>query len=261
MSSVDFGKVAEDYSLYRPGLPDTFFDRAVERGLSFRNKRVLDLGTGTGSMARRIAQLGSRVIGVDISLELITEARELDRLAGVNVEYLVSRAEATQIPNASVDMVTAAQCWHWFDREIAAEEAFRVLTPGGQILIVHFDWLPLPGNVVSATEMLIQKFNPSWEMGGGTGLYPGWLTDLAVAGFQRLETFSFDVTVMFNHSSWRGRIRASAGVGASLPLDKIVLFDEQLGQLLQINFPGEPLEVPHRVFSVIGEKPRVTQSL
>lgn len=69
---------------------------------------------------------------------------------------------------------------------------------------------------MEATERLILEFNPAWTMSGGTGLYPPWLLDLARGGFDALETFSFDVVQPYSPEAWRGRIRASAGVKASL---------------------------------------------
>ena len=117
------------------------------------------------------------------------------------------------------------------------------------------DWLPLPGNVVEATEALIERHNPAWRMGGGTGLHPRWLTDLAVAGFADLRTFSFDRDEPYSHEAWRGRIRASAGVQASLAPDEVERFDAELAALLRERFPADPLAVPHRVWAAIGTRP------
>ena len=98
-------------------------------------------------------------------------------------------------------MVSAGQCWHWFERPRAAAEIRRLLRPGGRVVIATFDWLPLPGNVVAATEELIRRHNPDWTMGGGSGLHPAYLADLAVAGFVALETFSFDQAVAYGHAA------------------------------------------------------------
>jgi hypothetical protein len=76
-----------------------------------------------------------------------------------------------------------------------------------------------------------------------------------LAGFSRLETFSFDLDVPYSHEAWRGRIRASAGVGASLSPDGVAAFDGELQALLAEKFPQEPLAVLHRVFAAIGKAP------
>ena len=69
----------------------------------------------------------------------------------------MATAEDTQLPGASYDLVTAGQCWHWFDGDRAAAEARRLLRPGGSVVIAHFDWIPLPGNVASSTEAKIER--------------------------------------------------------------------------------------------------------
>jgi SAM-dependent methyltransferase len=253
--SVDFGRAAHDYGRLRAGFPATFFDALAARGWIAPGQRAHDLGTGTGTVARGLADRGLDVSASDPAQDLLAQARGLDRAPGRAVSYHAGRAEAIAAPAGSFDLVTAGQCWHWFDRPAAAAEAARVLRPGGRIVVAHFDWIPLPGNVVEATEALIRAHNPAWTMGGGTGLYPAWLGDLAAAGFSALETFSFDLTQPYSHAGWRGRIKASAGVGASLDPAAVARFDAALAELLAERFPAEPLEVPHRVWAVGGIRP------
>ncbi|MFZ0889235.1 MAG: hypothetical protein WA005_12340, partial [Candidatus Binataceae bacterium] len=143
----------------------------------------------------------------------------------------------------------------WFDRAGAAAQARRALIAAGRLLIAHFDWIPLAGNVLEATERLIEAHNPNWKFGGGTGLYPRWLTDVALAGFKAIETFSVDLDVPYSHQAWRGRVRASAGVGASLSAERITQFDRELAKMLRDRFPEDPLAVPHRLFALVCNSP------
>lgn len=250
--SVDFGRAADEYRRFRAGFPAAFFDALAARGWIAAGQRALDLGTGTGTVARGLAERGLEVIASDPATSLLAQAVELDRAADVSVDYRVGRAEAIAAADASLDLVTAGQCWHWFDRDAAAAEVARVLRPGGRVVVAHFDWVPLPGNVVEATEELIRAHNPRWTMGGGTGLYPQWLRDLGSAGFEALETFSFDVAQPYSHAAWRGRIKASAGVSASLDAAATERFDAALARRLAERFPDDPLAVPHRVWAVGG---------
>ncbi|MEQ8765936.1 MAG: class I SAM-dependent methyltransferase [Planctomycetota bacterium] len=256
MSEIDFGRTASDYRKHRPGFPPSLLDRVSTRWSVKNGQAVLDVGTGTGTLGRLFAERGAKVVGLDRSPELLEQARQIDRDCGIEgTRYVVGTAEETGQESGAFDWVAAGQCWHWFDRHKASEEARRLLKPGGHLLIAHFDWLPLPGNVVAATEALILSFNPNWSMHGGTGIYAAWPLDVRVAGFEDLEIFTYDTWVPFSHEAWRGRIRASAGVGASLPKEEIERFDEAHAALLKKDFGDDPLEIPHRVFALTAQSP------
>lgn len=252
---VDFGKAAGDYARHRAGFPERFFERLATQLDLKPMMRALDVGTGTGTVARGLAALGLTVEAVDPSAPMMEQARALDEAEGVAVAYQVGKAEALPFPDARFDLVTAGQCWHWFDRPKAASEAMRVLKAGGILVQCHFDWLPIAGNMVEATEALIMHYNPGWRAGGGTGLHGHNLADLTVAGFREIETASFDIDQPYSHEAWRGRIRASAGVKATLDEAGVARFDADHAAMLSARFPQEPLLVPHRVFWAIARKP------
>ena len=251
----DFGRAASDYARHRAGFPGELLDRLAARGIARPGARVVDLGTGTGSLARLFAQRGCEVTGVDIAGPLLEQARRLDRDAGVECDYVEGRAEATGLPGDAFDVVSAGQCWHWFDRPAAAREVARLLVPGGTAVIAHFDWLPIPGNVVSATEQVILRYTPTWPFADRAGLYPQWLVDLQVAGFNGIETFSFDVMVSYSHAAWVGRVRASAPVAGTLDADGVLACSKELTMMLQKRFARNPLAVPHRVWAVTAQTP------
>jgi len=253
--SIDFGRTAQDYAVHRAGFPPSLFSRLAALGIGLPGQNIVDLGTGTGSLARGFALRGSLVVGIDPAEALLEQAIQMDVNAQVSVDYRVGRAEKTGLPSASADVVSAGQCWHWFDRPAAAQEAARILKPDGILLIAHFDWLPLKGNLVAATEALILAHNPKWAMAAGTGLYPQWLVDLGEADYHHIQTFSYDETVPYTHEAWRGRIRASAGVAASLAAEQVLAFDQDLARLLHEDFPLDPQPIPHRVFVVTARHP------
>ncbi len=250
--TADFGKTAQDYARYRVGYPDWLFERLMRRGLVRPGLRALDLATGTGYLARGLAQRGLVVTGLDISPDMMEAAKVLDAAQGLTIEYRVAKAEETGLPSASFDLVTAATCWHWFDRKRTAIEVKRLLKPGGWLVICSQDWLPLDNNVVARTEMIVKRYNPKWAWDGLDGLKPAFVRDLRTAGFESIESFSVDYDIPYDHEGWRGRMRASAGIAASLSPDQVQAFDAELAAMLAENFPRQPIPVAHCVWVTFG---------
>lgn len=249
--NIDFGKTTSDYSAYRKGFPDSFFERVEKLGILNSAAELLDIGTGTGTLARGFAKKGLNVTGIDKSEELINEATKIAFHDKLKINFQVGFAESLNFQNNSFDIVTAGQCWHWFDRDKTGREIFRVLKANGYLIIAHFDWLPLPGNVVEMTERLILKYNPLWAWSGGNGIYPEWFKDVSIAGFKDIESFTYDTIEIYSQEAWRGRIRASAGISASLDETEVKKFDLELENILNVNYGDTDLKIPHRIFTLI----------
>jgi SAM-dependent methyltransferase len=251
---IDFGRAAGDYDRYRPGFPESFFDLLTRKGWIAPGLRALDLGTGTGSLALGFAARGLVATGLDIAPALLDVARRTAAARGLSAEFVEGSAESTGLSGGSFDLVSAGQCWWWFDSDRAAQEVVRLLAPGGRLLICDLSYLPLPGNVCVRTEELILEHNPGWAMAGWRGVHPEQVQALDVAGFRDVESFSYTLDVAFTHESWRGRVRTCNGVGSALEPDQVERFDRDLTELLTAEFPGE-LSIPHRVFATSGVKP------
>ena len=223
---VDFGKAAEDYRKHRAGFPESFFRSLQEKGFIVGDETVVDLGTGTGTISRGLSKLGCKVTGVDPSDQLLEEAKRISVGEDLKIDWLVGTAENTALPDASTDVVTAGQCWHWFNATKAIKEVRRIARPGGRLIVAHFDWLPISNNVVWRTEQLIQEASPEWNLGGGVGVYPDWFRHFAEGGIGEIVSYSYDEDVKYTHEAWRGRIRASAGIQGILPVDAVADFDQ-----------------------------------
>jgi len=252
--TIDFGRTAADYERYRPGFPESFFDRLVKGGWIEAGQRALDLGTGTGTLALGLAARGLDVTGLDISPELLEVARQAATARELDVRFVEASAEATGQEDASLDLVSAGQCWWWFDADAAIDEANRILTRGGRLLIASFSFLPLAGSVAARTEDQILKHNKGYGKAGWLGVHPEQVEALDRGGFREVESFSYMVDVRFTHEAWRGRIRTCNGVGSALDAGQVARFDADLADLLAREFPGE-IVVPHRVFAASGIRP------
>lgn len=114
-----------------------------------RGRRLLDLASGTGEIALLCHDLGYRVTGLDWAEPMLKRSCAKAAVAGANVKFLAADAERTMLPAASQDViVTRHLVWTLVDPAAAFAEWFRVLVPGGELLIVD-------GDFVSKTRMQI----------------------------------------------------------------------------------------------------------
>jgi len=123
-----FADVAGAYERGRPGYPD----EAVRWLVGGDPRDVVDVGAGTGKLTRSLVALGHRVVAV----EPLDEMRAELVAAVPVVRALAGSAEAIPVADASADVVTSAQAFHWFDHARALPEISRVLRPGGRLALV-----------------------------------------------------------------------------------------------------------------------------
>ncbi len=105
-------------------------------------ERVLDVGTGTGVVALTAARVGARVTALDLTPELLAQARDNAQIAGLDaITWSEGDAESLPYPDASFDVVLS-QFGHMFAPrpEVAVAEMRRVLRPGGRV--VFATWPP-----------------------------------------------------------------------------------------------------------------------
>ncbi|PPG93270.1 SAM-dependent methyltransferase [Rathayibacter sp. AY1F3] len=166
-----FGSAVDAYDRGRPGYPDDAVDwivghaparvagaflpeRARAAGADASDRlRALDLGAGTGKFTASLASRGLAVTAVEPDAEML--ARLASNLPGVRPEE--GTAEAIPAADASAELVTAAQSWHWVDAERAGAEVGRVLVPEGVLALVwnirdeSVPWVRRLGEVAGAS--------------------------------------------------------------------------------------------------------------
>lgn len=245
---IDWGKTSEDYAKYRPGPPLSLYKILQSVGVGLPGQRVLDQATGTGVFGRQLAKQGCSVVGTDISENQISFARELAKKDGLaNIEFLTSSAEVNPFDDSSFDIISASQCFIYFDLKKWVPEAKRLLRPGGKIVIAFFQWLPLEDPISGATEKLVLKHNPDWSahsLEGKVSQFEDWF----VGNFNQRALIVYDEDIQFTREEWRGRIRALRGIGATLSPEAVQRFDDEHDALLKDCF-GDKFVVPHRVIA------------
>jgi ubiquinone/menaquinone biosynthesis C-methylase UbiE len=249
-SDFDFGRASGDYAKYRDIYPESLYDALLSRGLCVKGQRVLDLGTGTGVLPRAMYGYGAGFTAADISPEQIGQAEKLS--AGMNISYIVSPAESTGLPDAYFDVITAVQCFRYFNRDAVLPEIVRMLKDDGRFVIVWMTWLPHEDPVAAATEKLVLKFNPAWTGGGYTKKKPE-VHSWAEKYFRLDEIVDYDQKIVFNHDTWTGRIRSCRGVAATLPPEDVERFDREHRKMLG-EMTGDEFSIVHQITAHIYSK-------
>lgn len=130
-----FSNRSDNYAKFRPGYPADLIE-ILKSDCGLNEKSVIaDVGSGTGILSELFLQKGSSVVAVEpnAAMRLVAERllRSYEKFRSIN-----ATAEATTLENESVDFVTAAQAFHWFDRAGARREFARILKPEGWVVLI-----------------------------------------------------------------------------------------------------------------------------
>ena len=131
-----FESVAADYERHRPEYPEAALRWAVEQFGLEPGSHVIDVGAGTGKLARGLVGLGFEVVAVEPGAPMLQQLR----VAVPEAEAVEAPAESIPLPDESVDAAFAGQAYHWFDRERALPELHRVIRPGGGLSLLWNWW-------------------------------------------------------------------------------------------------------------------------
>ncbi len=125
----------QDYVKHRPSYPASLLDILEEEAGALAGSRVADLGSGTGIMTRLLLERGAHVWAIDPN-DAMRPAAEHDLSRNPRFHSLAASAEATTLLKESVDLVIAAQAFHWFDPAATRTECARILRSGGKAALI-----------------------------------------------------------------------------------------------------------------------------
>ncbi|MBC9717979.1 methyltransferase domain-containing protein [Streptomyces sp. TRM66268-LWL] len=143
--ALSFDAVAAQYATARPDYPPELFDTIEElTGAPLTGRRVLDVGAGTGIATRLLRARGARVIAVEPGPGMGAQLHA----ALPDVPLVRAAGEHLPFADATADLVTYAQSWHWTDPQRSIPEALRVLRPDGALAL----WWNVPDSPWSAAQ-------------------------------------------------------------------------------------------------------------
>jgi SAM-dependent methyltransferase len=204
-----FGMDADRYDRTRPSYPRAMVDRILAAS---PGPRVLDVGCGTGIVARLFQAAGAQVLGVDPDERMAEQARQ----RGLEVE--VARIEDWDPAGRLFDAVVAGQAWHWVDPAAGAAKAAQALRPGGRLALFWNAFRPPPG-LGEAMVAAIQRVRPDAPLAGGLPGPDGYarLADRAADGMGETNSFGtpeqwrFDWERDYSRDEWLDQVPTFGG--------------------------------------------------
>lgn len=192
-----FSDRVADYIRYRPSYPPELLDVLCRHCGLTPNWVVADIGSGTGLLTKLFLENGNRVFAIEPNAAMRAAGEEFLR----GFDQFTSRegrAEATGLEAHSVDLVTAGQSFHWFDREQARVEFERILQSGGWVALVWNERLT-SSPFLADYEQLLHRYSPDYPKVDHRNV-----DEEALAGFFHPGRFRQEVFFMRQQFDWQG---------------------------------------------------------
>lgn len=191
---------SDDYFRYRPGYPETSV-RWIKAQCTGEN--VVDIGAGTGIFTKILLNFFNSVSAIEPNADM----RRNFQIFLPDTPCLSGTGEATGLPDDSVDLITAAQAFHWMDEEKFKAEAMRILRPGGKVAII---WnTALKSDFTTARNAVCQKYCPRFRSGHAGKRSPEeGDAFLRYHYFSKVEVASFDNPFVMDQETFEGNMRS-----------------------------------------------------
>lgn len=138
MNTNKFDSKGNVYSKARPSYPDALFSYLISERVINKNTVAADVGSGTGIFTVALSKFANSVFAVEPNDDMRVKAEEKFKTIA-NITSINATAENTLLSDCSVDLITVAQAFHWFDREQFKNECKRILKPNGKVVLVWND--------------------------------------------------------------------------------------------------------------------------
>ena len=202
-----FSDRVESYVKYRPSYPAGVIAMLRKRAGLSAESVVADVGSGTGIFTELLLPCCRQVYAVEPNAEM-RGAAETRLGQNANFVSVAASAEATTLPDGSVDLIAAAQAFHWFDRAACRREWTRIVKPGGWVALVWNDRLTDASPFLTEYEALLQRHATDYAKVNHANLTTRDLAEFF--GASRVETVALPNEQRFNFEGLRGRLLSSS---------------------------------------------------
>lgn len=186
-----FTGLAEGYARYRPKYSWEFIDYLVETNSLTTSSVIADIGSGTGILSAQLLEKGFAVLAVEPNRDMRETAERL-LVSYPGFRSINGVAEATTLEDGSVDLITVAQAFHWFDREKFKLECRRILRKGAKVALVWNSRMH-DSDVVRENEQVCLRHCPNFvAFGSGIEREPGVFERFFTGGVFECRAFRND---------------------------------------------------------------------
>ncbi|MCR8643133.1 class I SAM-dependent methyltransferase [Paenibacillus sp. N1-5-1-14] len=202
MNEEKFSGKAEDYMRYRPSYPEELLDYLYSEVGFNQAHSVADIGAGTGIWSKLLASRNSSVICVEPNVDMLNMAKE-NLAHEPTCSFVKAPAEHTTLADHSVDYITVAQAFHWFEPALFKLECKRILKDNGKVVLVWNSRDYTDQVTIECAEMN-QRFCPEFKgFSGGIGDNPDVFDAFFSNGDYEFKVFNYDLTL--DEESFIGR--------------------------------------------------------
>lgn len=152
-----FTGLSDLYSKARPNYPPEIIQWCLDL-LPTPPKLILDVGCGTGISTRAFAATGHETIGIEPNAEMRAAAIALGEAT-----YMEGTSTSTGLPDATADLIVAAQAFHWFDIPETLHEFARIGTPHA-MCVAFWNIRGMEGAFMNGYEKLLQEHSTEYEV-------------------------------------------------------------------------------------------------
>lgn len=251
-----FDAWALDYDHYRPTYPQTLFDHIATRLALAANPDVADLGAGTGKAARQMARRGWRVVAVEPGEGMLDVLRARAADEGLDIQARLAPAEDTGLPGSSVDLVTAAQAFHWFDKPRAVREMARITRPGGGAAVVWNSLAEQRSEFLADYTKLLEGYVPADHVDKRTpGEESTAPADLSQGGyFDVYERVEIPHERRLSADEYLGYVFTASQIRLFVPADRQRQLEIEIRALIAGHFADGDVIVPYDAEVFIGTR-------